>query len=109
SRDFAPTQVVRRRPAPTKRRWRSNSVPLGSVQRRRRDPGLAIFPFASIRVRLITQFTTALGAGRCLTTIRRKNISPISAFAQREVLVKGNHGFFIIRACQTEQAETAGF
>ncbi len=30
SRDFGPTQV-RRRPAPTKRRWRSNSVPLGDA------------------------------------------------------------------------------
>src|SRR5206468_252909 len=78
SRDFAPTQV-RRRPAPTKRRWRSNSVPLGSVQRRRRDPGLAIFPFASIRVRLITQFTTELGAGRCLTRHKISDREPCKA------------------------------
>ena len=103
-RDFAPTQV-RRRPAPTKRRWRSNSVPLGSVQRRRRDPGLAIFPFASIRVRLITQFTTELGAGRCLTMIRRKFVSPISDFTQEAVPTKGSHEFFIIKIVRSEQAE----
>src|SRR5207253_11322792 len=71
SRDFAPTQV-RRRPAPTKRRWRSNSVPLGNVQRRGRDSRFSILSFVSIRVRLITQITIDKGAGRCLTIIRRK-------------------------------------
>src|SRR5437867_3765632 len=70
SRDFAPTQV-RRRPAPTKRRWRSSSVPLGDLQRRKSDPELAILSFVFIRVRLITQITIELGAGGRLTRIRR--------------------------------------
>src|ERR1700726_4334282 len=57
SRDFAPTQV-RRRTAPTKRRWRSNSVPLGGAQR----PGGSLtsncFAWIFIRVQLITQIKT---------------------------------------------------
>jgi hypothetical protein len=69
SRDFAPTQV-RRRPAPAKRRGRSNSVPLGRVQRRRCALGHTSFSSPSIRARLITQTTTSEGAGRCLTSIR---------------------------------------
>src|SRR2546430_13371580 len=66
SRDFAPTQV-RRRPAPTKRRWRSSSVPLGDLQRRCSDRGFTVLSFAFIRVRLITQITIDLGAGGRLT------------------------------------------
>src|SRR2546428_2649337 len=69
SRDFAPTQV-RRRPAPTKRRWRSSSVPLGDLQRRGSDTELTIWSFAFIRVRLITQITIDVGAGGRLTRIR---------------------------------------
>src|SRR6202035_5369087 len=65
----APTQV-RRRPAPTKRRWRSSSVPLGDLQRRCSDRGFTILSFAFIRVRLITQITIDIGAGGRLTRIR---------------------------------------
>src|SRR2546422_11200667 len=72
SRDFAPTQV-RRRPAPTKRRWRSSSVPLGDLQRRGSDTELTIWSFAFIRVRLITQITIDVGAGGRLTRSRRTN------------------------------------
>src|SRR5712692_7561482 len=72
SRDFAPTQV-RRRPAPTKRRWRSSSVPLGDLQRPCRDTGLTILSFVFIRVRLITQITIDVGAGGRLTRSRWGN------------------------------------
>ena len=65
-RDFAPTQV-RRRPAPTKRRWLCNCVPLGDDQRRGSDTELSKLELVSIRVGLITQVTIDLGAGRRLT------------------------------------------
>jgi hypothetical protein len=72
----APTQV-RRRPAPTKRRWRSSSVPLGDLQRRCSDRGFTILSFAFIRVRLITQITIDVGAGGRLTRIRRTFVNLI--------------------------------
>jgi hypothetical protein len=43
----------------------------------------------------------------CALTTIRKVVSPISAFAQGEALVKGKHGFFIIRSGRTEQAKEA--
>src|SRR5439155_19494320 len=43
-----------------------------------------------------------------LTTIRRKFVSPISAFTQEGVPIKRKHEFFIIRAGRSEQAEIAG-
>jgi hypothetical protein len=42
-----------------------------------------------------------------LTTIRRKFASPISPFAQDEVLVKGKHGFFLTSGSGAAQAEIA--
>src|SRR6202043_1666456 len=72
SRDFAPTQV-RRRTAPTKRRWRSNSVPLGGAQRPGGSLSRDCFVCASIRVQLITQITQDKGAGCRLTRIVPKN------------------------------------
>src|SRR5438876_11514834 len=71
SRDFAPTQV-RRHAGPTKRRWRSNSVPLGGAQRPGGSLNRNCFRSTSIRVRLITQITQDKGAGCRLTSIRRK-------------------------------------
>ena len=47
-----------------------------------------------------------LHARMSLTTIRRKVVSPISAFTQGRLPIKRNHGFFIIRgSARTEQAE----
>src|SRR6266513_3840626 len=101
SRYFPPTQVSRR-PAPTKRRWRSSSVPLGDLQRRCSDRGFTILSFAFIRVRLITQITIDVGAGGRLTLIRRKIVSPISAFLWRELWIKRKHVIF------SRGANTAG-
>ena len=39
--------------------------------------------------------------------IRRKVVSPISAFPQEGRWIKGKHGFFIIRTGESEQAEIA--
>src|SRR6266513_194889 len=104
SRDFAPTQV-RRRPAPTKRRWRSSSVPLGDLQRRCSDRGFTILSFAFIRVRLITQITIDVGAGGRLTTIRRNSVSPISTFHWEGRRIKGKYVFFFIGTSGAGQAE----
>jgi hypothetical protein len=40
--------------------------------------------------------------------IRRKCVSPISAFPQEQRWIKGKHGFFIIRTDESEQAEIPG-
>jgi hypothetical protein len=40
--------------------------------------------------------------------IRRKCVSPISAFPQGGRWIKGKHGFFIIRTGGSEQAEIPG-
>ena len=37
--------------------------------------------------------------------IRRKFVSPISAFSQGAIPIKRKHEFFVIRAGQSEQAE----
>jgi hypothetical protein len=42
-----------------------------------------------------------------LTTIRRKFVSPISAFTQEGTPIKRKHEFFIIRAGRSEQAKIA--
>jgi hypothetical protein len=42
-----------------------------------------------------------------LTTIRQKFVSPISPFAQEEVLVKRKHGFFLTGGSRAAQAEIA--
>jgi hypothetical protein len=40
--------------------------------------------------------------------IRRKCVSPISAFPQGRRWIKGKHGFFIIKTGESEQAEIPG-
>src|ERR1700730_3092382 len=85
SRDFAPTQV-RRRTAPTKRRWRSNSVPLGGAQRPGGSLSRDCFVCASIRVQLITQITQDKGAG-CRLTRSGSNYSAIKGGINRSNLL----------------------
>ena len=80
--------------------------------------GTTVFLGVFASQRYIKLFSTFVAANRLcdrevpfhkgLTTIRRKSVSPISAFTQEGVPIKRKHEFVIIRPGRSEQAEIAG-